>query len=94
MYLLNVKYQVKPDLRDEFFENILTQGLDEMSRKEVGNLCYDYYYSADNDDILFLVEHWQDEEAFTFHTQTPHFKMLQELKEEYVIKTDMVKTSI
>lgn len=92
MLILNVKYNVKPGLRDEFFKAILGEGLDELSRNEEGNICYDYFFSTDDPNQLFLVEHWQDVEAFRLHTTLTHFKRLQQLKDKYVVKAELLKT--
>ncbi len=43
MIVLNVTYQCKPELREEFLEAIMTEGIDAASRAEAGNIKYDYY---------------------------------------------------
>ena len=87
MIVLNVTYKCKKDLRDEYLERIMAEGIDKASREEAGNLKYDYYYSADDDDELFLLEKWKDAEAFEEHKKLPHFARLQELKAEYLENT-------
>ena len=42
MIVLNVTYKCKPDMREEFLEAIISEGLDEASRAEEGNFKYDY----------------------------------------------------
>ena len=42
MIVLNVTYQCKPELREEFLEAIMTEGIDAASRAEAGNIKYDY----------------------------------------------------
>ena len=87
MIILNVYYKAKPDMREEFFEAVVTAGVPEASRAEEGNIKYDYYFSESDGDELLLVEHWKDEEAFKFHTQQEHFKALGPIKEEFLIDT-------
>lgn len=87
MIVLNVTYKCKPGMREEFLEAILREGIDGASRKEAGNLKYDYYIPFDDNGELLLVEHWRDEEALTAHGQTPHLQRLRELKAEYVTET-------
>ena len=88
MIVLNVTYKCKPDMREAFLEAILRDGIDEASRKEAGNLKYDYYIPFDGgDDLLLLVEKWRDEAAIAAHGQTPHLQRLRELKAEYVTET-------
>ena len=87
MIVLNVTYKCKPDMREEFLEAILREGIDEASRKEAGNLKYDYYLPFAGGDDLLLVEKWRDETALKAHGTTPHLLRLRELKAEYVRET-------
>lgn len=91
MIVLNVTYRCKSGLRDEFLESIMTEGIDEASRAEEGNLRYAYYYPADGSDELLLVEKWRDAEALAAHGRQPHYLRLKELKAEYVEDTVIEK---
>ena len=87
MIVLNVTYKCKPDMRDEFLEMIMTEGIDVASRAEAGNIKYDYYYPADCSNELLLVEKWRDADALQEHGQQAHFKRLGQLKADYVLET-------
>lgn len=87
MIVLNVTYKCKPDMRDEFLEMIMTEGIDVASRAEAGNIKYDYYYPADGNNELLLVEKWRDADALQEHGQQAHFKRLGQLKADYVLET-------
>ena len=87
MIVLNVTYRCRPDMRGEFLEAIMAEGIDAACRKEDGNIKYDYYYSADDSDELLLVEKWRDKEALDAHGKQPHFIRLGEIKTEYVSET-------
>ena len=89
MIVLNVTYKCRPELREEFLEAILREGIDEASRREPGNLKYDYYIPFDGGDDLLLVEKWRDETALKAHAKTPHYNKLKELKPQYVTETVM-----
>ena len=91
MIVLNVTYKCKPELREEFLEMILAEGIDVECRGEAGNIKYDYYRSVDDSDELLLVEKWRDAEALTAHGKQPHFARLGELKSEFVIETFIEK---
>lgn len=90
---LEVHYIVKDGLREEFYERILAEGIDEASKNEAGNEKYDYYFSADNTNELLLLEVWKDDEAVQLHGQTKHFAALGELKKEYVTDTCIFRHS-
>lgn len=87
MIVLNVTYKCRPGMREEFLEAIQREGIDEASRKEAGNLKYDYYIPLGGGNELLLVEKWRDETALAAHGKTPHLKRLRELKAEYVTET-------
>lgn len=88
MIVLNVTYKCKPDLREEFLEAILREGVDVACRLEQGNLKYDYYLPFDGGkDELLLVEKWRDADALALHFKQPHYQRLMRLKEQYVDET-------
>lgn len=91
MIVLNVTYKCKPDMREEFLERIMAEGIDVASRAETGNIKYDYYIPTDGSDDLFLLEKWQDAEALAEHGAQPHLLKLKEIKSEYVIDTIIEK---
>ena len=87
MIVLHVVYRCKPEMREEFLENILAEGIDVASRAEDGNLQYDYFFPADNENDLLLIEKWRDAGALAEHGAQPHFVRLKEIKTEYVTDT-------
>ena len=91
MIVLNVTYKCKPDMREEFLERILAEGIDVASRAEAGNIKYNYYIPTDGSDDLFLLEKWQDADALAKHGTKPHLARLKEIKAEYVIDTIIEK---
>ena len=91
MFVLNVTYKCKPDLREEFLEMIMTEGIDVAVRAEAGNIKYDYYLPTDGSDDLLLVEKWRDADALAAHAQQPHMVRLREIKAEYTTDTIIEK---
>ena len=91
MITLNVTYKCKPDMREEFLEMIMTEGIDIASRAESGNIKYDYYKPVDGCDELLLVEKWQDADAIAEHRKQPHFLRLGQIKSEFVEDTVIEK---
>ena len=86
MIVLNVTYRCKPGMREAFLTAIRSNGIDEASRKEAGNLKYDYYIPLGGDDLL-LIEKWRDADALRLHAETPHYAKLKELKPQHVTET-------
>ena len=91
MIVLNVTYKCKPQMRDEFLEMIISEGIDVECRAEEGNLKYDYFIPTDDSDDLLLVEKWRDAEALAIHSKQPHFAKLGEIKKDYVNDTIIEK---
>lgn len=93
MLVINVSYYVKKGQRDKFLSEIRAHGIDAASKAEKGCLAYDYYFSPDNEDILFLNEIWESEEDLKAHAEAPHFAKVQELKAVYTDNVELVKFS-
>lgn len=90
MIVVNVRYKTKPGMRDAFYEAVMKSEVPEKSRAEEGNVKYDYYFSLDDPDEVFLLEYWKDSEAFEFHKTQDHFKNgLAAIKEEFLQKTEL-----
>ena len=70
-----------------FYEEVKEAGLVEKSREEAGNLRYDYFFSADKENEILLVEKWESREAQKEHSGLPHFAELGKIKEKYNIQT-------
>ncbi len=87
--VLLVRYQAKPDGREAFVEAMNSSGLLEQIRSEEGCLLYDYYYCAKDPDQLLLVERWASQEALALHAAQPHMAKLRELKERYLVSTEL-----
>ena len=94
MIVLNVTYKCRNEMRDEFLEMIMTEGIDVASRTEAGNIKYDYYLPVNVCDELLLVEKWRDAEALAEHGRQPHYSRLGELKSEYVVETIIEKFEV
>ena len=85
--LLEVHYTIQPGKRDEFCQKVIEAGIADASRKEKGNLKYDYYIPLDSDDEVCLIELWENPQAQLEHKTLSHFQKLGELKEMYVENT-------
>ena len=94
MIVINVTYKCKPGMREEFLRTITTEGIDQSSRAEAGNIKYDYYIPTGDDDELFLLEKWRDAEALAEHGSQPHLTRLKEIKADYVIDTIIEKYTV
>ena len=81
---LYVAYTAKPGCRETFVRQIVMEGIADTIRREEGCIRYDYYFSAQQEDEILLVEQWQTEEKQQAHLRAPHMDQLRRLKSEYV----------
>lgn len=58
-------------------------GVRANSRSEDGNVKYDYFFDAQDPDVLLLVETWTEPALQEAHCRTETFDKLQILKAEY-----------
>ena len=81
---LYVVYTAKPGCREAFVRQIVMEGIADTIRREEGCIRYDYYFSAQQEDKILLVEQWQTEQQQQAHLRAPHMDQLRRLKSEYV----------
>lgn len=89
MPTLNVTYHCRPGMRDAFFSAVTRLGVRQRSVTEAGNIKYDYYFDAQDPDVLLLVESWTDAEHQLAHTQSETCKKLQDLKAQYCAQVEL-----
>lgn len=95
MIILHVKQVFKnKEERDSYYAALCTSGVPAASRAEDGNIMYDYFFSADRDNEILLVEKWESDEALTRHQNTEHFKSIPDIKAPYSINTEIDRYEI
>lgn len=88
MITLNVFYKFdKKGERERYLKALYENGCIQGSRQEVGNHKYDYYFSESSDLEMLLVEHWESAAALEEHCQTPHFKLIPQMKSDFNVET-------
>ena len=91
MLVFHVTFHCRPGMREAFLEKLTAEGIVAACRGEAGNLGYSYYFSAENDCDLLLIEKWRDADALARHGKQPHYARLGELKAEFVNDTTIEK---
>ena len=91
---LYVAYTAKPGCRETFVRQIVMEGIADTIRREEGCIRYDYYFSAQQEDEILLVEQWQTQAHQRIHLQQPHMARLRELKEQYVADTRLGRVTL
>ena len=63
--------RLKPECREEAFK--LLKELIEATRKEAGNISYQYCQDIQDPDAYAMIECWESEEALQAHMKSDHF---------------------
>lgn len=88
MYNLLVTYTAKDaQTIRAFYEAVAAAGVIEETHKEEGILRYDYYFSAERENEILIVEKWVSREMQVYHDSLPHLVTLGRIKEKYGIET-------
>ena len=74
MLKLTSKAVVKEDKVEEYKRLVAELSVD--SRKESGCISYQLCQDINDPKILTFIEEWKDMDAFTFHTNTEHYKKI------------------
>lgn len=78
------KNYVKKDNVEEVLK--LSKELIEETVKENGCLGYEMYKDVKENNILTMIETWENKEALTNHSQSEHFKRITTLMSNYMEK--------
>lgn len=90
MILIRVTYHTKPGMRGAFAEKLLSDGVMTATRQEPGNVDYAFSLPIDKPNAVELLEMWEDQAALDVHCTSPMFLHLRQMKEPYVIHSDIV----
>ena len=92
--IFHVTYTCKPGMAEAFINAVRERGLQEKTRQEDGCMQYDYHISCEVPDTVVLVELWRDKEAVKSHAEQPTFQEISNLKDEYVLNTDLQRFKV
>lgn len=86
-----VTYYLKPNTTDKFLSELLEAKVPETFRKDRGCLAYEYYIPAYNNhsNVVVLLETWKSKEFQSVHLRQPNMRLLKEIKDKYVIHTEV-----
>ena len=86
---LYVVYHAKPGGRELFVRTLVEQGVLTAIRNEPGCLAYDYYFSAQDENVVLLIEQWESAAHQRVHMEQPHMTRLREIKNKYIADTKL-----
>ncbi len=86
-YLVLITYQAKPGCKEKFVAAVTETGILEKIRQEDGCIQYGYFYPADRENVILLIEEWKSEDHQKVHMTQLHMADLMKLKAEYILDT-------
>ena len=86
---LYVRYTAKDGCREAFVREIVETGILTLIRQEAGCLAYDYYFSAQDENVVLLIEQWESAAHQRVHMEQPHMTRLREIKNKYIADTKL-----
>jgi quinol monooxygenase YgiN len=69
--VVSVKYALKPGKRNELLSFVMDNVTN--TRAEKGNIAYSHYPSLENDQEMFVFEHWETLKDLENHIEMPHY---------------------
>ena len=67
MKIVNAKFTIKPEKRENFLEDILN--LIQASQTDAGCLAYDLFESNTEPNVFMMIEKWSDAQALENHNK-------------------------
>lgn len=89
MYTIYVKFQCHPGKREAFVERVTREGILDKIRNEDGCLRYDYYFAAETNTELLLLEAWESKNHQQIHITQPHMDDLRAFNDDYIVSATL-----
>ncbi|WP_283697422.1 antibiotic biosynthesis monooxygenase family protein [Clostridium perfringens] len=83
---INILYAGKNGNARKFVEEMVSTGVVEEIRSEVGNERYEYYFPMENKEAVLLIDRWKDEKAIDLHHKSKMMSKISKLRKKYKLK--------
>ena len=80
---VNIYYSGKGGSACRFAEEMVSTGVVDDIRAEVGNLRYEYFFPMDKPETVLLIDSWTDQSAIDVHHASPMMGKIAELRKQY-----------
>lgn len=88
-FTIQVRYFTKPGCRESFIKEIKENRIAEKVLAKDGTIRYEYFLSAEDNDMVLLLEEWENREAQQAHMKHPNMETIMAIKEKYVASTEL-----
>ena len=80
---VNIYYSGHSGNARKFAKEMTESGVVAEIRQEAGNLRYEYFYPADDDETVLLIDSWTNQEAIDIHHRSPMMQKIIDLRNKY-----------
>ena len=80
---VNIYYSGHSGNARKFAKEMTESGVVADIRKEEGNLRYEYFYPAEDDETVLLIDSWTCQEAIDLHHHSPMMQKIIDLRNKY-----------
>lgn len=87
----NIYYKSENGNAKKFAEEMISSGIVDEIRLKKGNLRYEYFIPLNDDNIVLLIDSWENQEALDSHHNSETMKMIMELRNKYDLHMSVEK---
>ena len=84
--LMNLYYTGTDGGARAFVQEMEDSGTANLIRAEAGNERYAYFFPADDQETVLLIDIWEDQAALDRHHASPMMEMVAKLREKYGLR--------
>ncbi len=88
---INIYYKGENGNAKRFAEEMVSSGIVDRVRREVGNLKYEYFFPMDDNETVLLIDRWKNEEALDIHHKSEMMRQIADLRNKYQISMKVEK---
>ena len=88
---INIYYKGKNGNAKKFAREMVSSGIVDRVRAEVGNLKYEYFFPMDDEETVLLIDRWKNEEALDIHHKSEMMRQIADLRNKYQISMKVEK---
>lgn len=80
---INIYYSGENGSARKFVDEMIKRGIVQNIRAEKGNKRYEYFYPAEDNETVLLIDSWENQAAIDSHHASPMMKEIADLREKY-----------
>ena len=89
--IINIYYTGINGSARKFAEEMVSSGIVDRVRAEVGNERYEYFFPMDDKETVMLIDKWKNQEALDLHHKSEMMKEIADLRNKYGLKMRVEK---